>query len=992
MYTVLDNRAHDKILTVLTVANNFWGKEDAGVTPLLTRIQNAKTTGDELKAFYSARAEIEADYAKRLLTLARKGLGSSEQGTLRMSLDVVRAETDSMGKQHATVAQQMKTELDEPLAAFAGGIKERRKIVQTGIEKLLKTKNGQTAAVIKARDKFEQDCLKIKGYLAQGHMVMGQEERKNKAKMEKTQIQMSNSSQEYEQAVKVLEETTGKWNREWKAACDKFQDLEEERIDFFKSSLWSFANIASTVCVSDDQSCEKVRLSLEDCDVEKDITSFIKEMGTGQEIPDPPKYINFCRGDVDDAASLTGSEDEAYSVAQFPRAMNPTFRTSSPQPSTFESHHDPESSLREEMGMPKVRSSLQGDEAFNARGSTGSGAPPPLNVNRDTPFNPRGSAGSNAQSPVKSMPSDPYAEVPRVPHNPYPADGMTQFCRTGPPSERGSAASPVRPGSSGSLQNSDYTNPTSLSDMEPSSGHQSPVKHYNDSAVSGVSSNGEEKGLQKKKSGFFQSHSPFRRRSVKSKDPAPRATSAAPANRNTWAPAPRGTESATTSPVKPSPFGANGRASTWQHKQPSPSPDPDPVDPRAEYQLGIGNNVFDVASPDARSQLPSARREVPTNLDPIAQALAELKGVSKNASVRQSADRHYGMSTPAPDARGMPPGGVPTPFANAANRGTPPPAYDQPPMSRLGAPQPAHTKREMQKATASFVNQNRDMFNPNQRPSTGSRSNTSQSFQQQHHQQQQPPRAASPAPLRSASPRPFYPSDPRGQQQQQQQQPAYRAPSPNPYGNGPPNQNGRPRAQSSSPIKPQHPQQQQQGYGNPYAPRQASPGYHPAPRAASPNPAYTRPGASSANSRPPSSRGSDNGGMAMQLAPSPGQEQFGGSQRGGPGGPGGRPQSAYFPDQSGGPPGPGGSQVLATRQRSQSQGVQRQFTKDGRPILHYSRAMYTYPAAIPEELSFTKGDVLAVLRLQDDGWWEAEVVGGKGGRAGLVPSNYLKGC
>ena len=94
--------------------------------------------------------------------------------------------------------------------------------------------------------------MKIKGYLAQGHMVMGQEERRNRAKLEKTQIQLSNTSNEYEAAVKVLEETTGRWNRDWKAACDKFQDLEEERIDFMKSSLWSFANIASTVCVSDD--------------------------------------------------------------------------------------------------------------------------------------------------------------------------------------------------------------------------------------------------------------------------------------------------------------------------------------------------------------------------------------------------------------------------------------------------------------------------------------------------------------------------------------------------------------------------------------------------------------------------------------------------------------------------------------------------------------------------------------------------------------------
>ena len=59
--------------------------------------------------------------------------------------------------------------------------------------------------------------------------------------------------------------------------------------------------------------------------------------------------------------------------------------------------------------------------------------------------------------------------------------------------------------------------------------------------------------------------------------------------------------------------------------------------------------------------------------------------------------------------------------------------------------------------------------------------------------------------------------------------------------------------------------------------------------------------------------------------------------------------------------------------------------------LTIARAMYMYQAQIPEELSFAKGDILAVLRLQDDGWWEAEVVG-KNGRPGLVPSNYLQNC
>ena len=142
-----------------------------------------------------------------------------------------------MGKAHQAIAGQMKSELEEPLGAFAGGMKERRKIVQAGIEKLFKLKQQQTHAVNKvrftsqsrsvlpanacqSRDRYEQDCLKIKGYLAQGHMVMGQEERKNKAKMEKTQIQLATTSNEYEAAVKALEETTGRWNRDWKLACD----------------------------------------------------------------------------------------------------------------------------------------------------------------------------------------------------------------------------------------------------------------------------------------------------------------------------------------------------------------------------------------------------------------------------------------------------------------------------------------------------------------------------------------------------------------------------------------------------------------------------------------------------------------------------------------------------------------------------------------------------------------------------------------------------
>ncbi|KAH0387406.1 hypothetical protein KCU92_g1828, partial [Aureobasidium melanogenum] len=944
----------------LSFANNFWGKEDAGVDPLLERMHNAKITSDELKSFYTQRAAIEEEYSRKILNLARKPLGSSEAGTLRMSMDVVRGELEAMGKSHQHIAQQMKGELEEPLSTFSGGIKERRKIIQNGIEKLLKTKTQQTHTVNKARDRYEQDCLKIKGYLAQGHMVMGQEERKNKAKLEKTQIQMSATSSEYEQAVKVLEETTARWNREWKAACDKFQDLEEERLDFTKSSLWSFANISSTVCVSDDASCEKIRLSLEDCDVEKDIASFIQDSGTGQEIPDPPKYINFCRGDINDNASDV-SDDANYSVAQFQRTMNPAFRSFSPQPSTYSSHHDPASTLAQEMALG---SSVNSERSQRSQQSAVVAQPP-------------------RRSSQQAAPVNAYQDFPKVPHNEYPMDGMTQFCRLGPPSDRSSIPSPTRPEDD---SHSEISNANSFSSIEPPT---SPMK-LNGSTVS-TSSQQEDKTLQKRRSGFFQNHSPFGRRKSKHENAVPASISNAPAQRNTWGPAAR--PQTASSPARP--FGREAKNVGFGN-DPLPSPDPEPVDPRANFQLNIGNNVFDVATPDARKR--SVATEEPSGeLDPIAQALAELKGVTKQASTRVSADRYAGIPTPAPGAgRASPSPLIANSDARAAQRGTPPPSYDQP-MRRLGAPQPAFTSKQMQQTTASYMTQKRDMFNapPRNTPSQmGSRpaSRGGDPNEMMRSASPAPLRTSSPAPPRATSPRPSTGYDRRSQPIPQGQ--GYRSSSPNPYGGAPPGSMpaGRPRAQSTSPIK----QQQRPGFNATYASHGNSP-VSSMPRSASPNPQFR--GSAGPGSRPSSSRG-DPAAMAMQLAPA-GDQGYPPSSRGSQGAPL-RPTSTYYGAEGGwaAASSPRGGapqqqqqqqaqqQQLSIRVRSQSSAGQRQFTKDGRPILQFSRAMYMYQAAIPEELTFAKGDILAVLRLQDDGWWEAEVAG-KDGRRGLVPSNYL---
>lgn len=64
-------------------------------------------------------------------------------------MDVLRMEVESMAKAHQHIANQMKTELEEPLTAYSGAWRERRRIVQGQCEKILKLKMQQTQQVNK---------------------------------------------------------------------------------------------------------------------------------------------------------------------------------------------------------------------------------------------------------------------------------------------------------------------------------------------------------------------------------------------------------------------------------------------------------------------------------------------------------------------------------------------------------------------------------------------------------------------------------------------------------------------------------------------------------------------------------------------------------------------------------------------------------------------------------------------------------------------------
>ena len=689
---------------------------------------------------------------------------------------------------------------------------------------------------------------------------------------------------------------------------------------------------------------------------------------------------------TDNASDI--SDEGSYSVAQFQRTMNPIFRSSSPQPSTYESHHDPQSSLAKQLGPDSAMEADRHHPNSNSNATIASAQQSSMQTRHRRPTMESGRvAGGGLNSAVPGqgthpLQMNPLEQIPAVPHNEYPMDGMTQFCRIGAPSQRSSNASPARPSSRGSQ--SDYSAPTSMSSVEP---HPVSASH---SPTKGMMSDREAGGAAaavKKQSGFFHTHSPFTHRHKQDKespqkDNAPINISPTKASGSPFAlTTGRGVyhpdkSSGARSHIARGALNAGSGVRDTHFDMDRQSVSPEPVDPRANFQLNVGNNVFDVASPDIRRK-PARAQTAPEELDPIAQALAELKGVTKQASVRMSADRYHGLSTPAPPGtpgnNGDPLGGVGSGSAGrpsaygaglsssssavrAAQRGTPPPSYDQP-ISRLGAPEPAFTSKAMQQTTQKYVEQKKNMFNspsavapPGGRrsydttprgsaPNSASRPNTRGSTSGQ----EAIARSASPVP-RSTSPRPALYGDPSYQSQRQppqqyqqqhsqagyQHQP-YRATSPNPYMS---------RPKSTSPVKPQGGMSGgRSSYGR-YNSRHNSPQAEPPmPRATSPQPMFhgAQQQQQQQQGRPGSSRGGAD--MSLQLAAAPVQNGLYG-RGGGAGsvGSNGRPGSSYYSGNGSDLSyNSGVSSTAASRPRSHSGVESRQCTKDGRIILQYCR-------------------------------------------------------
>ncbi|KAI9206473.1 uncharacterized protein BJ171DRAFT_497978 [Polychytrium aggregatum] len=290
-------------------ANSFWGEDDRGLEVLIGRLRQAKHICEDVASMLRERASIEEEYGRRLSKLAKLFNPREEIGTLGAALSVCREELESTARSHMNLATDIRATLEKPLVDFIASQSAIRKNHNKTCEADLKSKTNQKALVLKNKQRYEDRCQEVANLqlLAERQGVLPKEAEKVRAKLEKAQSQQKSSDSEYKSSVEKLHDISRKWEDNYRKAGVECQKLEEDRMDFLRTNLWNYANMVSTVCVTDDESCERIRQSLEQCDIEYDIAKFIESNETGSEIPVPLQYTQFFAVGTMSGRSATGT-------------------------------------------------------------------------------------------------------------------------------------------------------------------------------------------------------------------------------------------------------------------------------------------------------------------------------------------------------------------------------------------------------------------------------------------------------------------------------------------------------------------------------------------------------------------------------------------------------------------------------------------------------------------------------------------------------------
>ncbi|CAH3103811.1 unnamed protein product [Pocillopora meandrina] len=280
-------------------ADCFWGTDfnsTAGFDALCKRLKDGKQMCLDFEDFIRQRADAEEKYGKALMRLAENAKGRDEIGTLRESWEVIKTETENIGKLHLALSKQLIEELESCVRKFREMQRDKRKKVEESVKRAQRNKKNCFDLTSRLKKTYEQKCHDVglaEEALQRSVSLASKDEEKLRVKLGRAKTAVEQADTAYQNSVRSLEDARVMWEKEMEQCCNLFQTLEEERISFLRNAMWAYANTSSMNCVKVDETCEEMRKSLENCAVESDIHLFVSMKKTGSDRPVRIEYENY---------------------------------------------------------------------------------------------------------------------------------------------------------------------------------------------------------------------------------------------------------------------------------------------------------------------------------------------------------------------------------------------------------------------------------------------------------------------------------------------------------------------------------------------------------------------------------------------------------------------------------------------------------------------------------------------------------------------------
>ncbi|XP_027039793.1 proline-serine-threonine phosphatase-interacting protein 1-like [Pocillopora damicornis] len=277
----------------------FWGTDfnsTAGFDALCKRLKDGKQMCLDFEDFIRQRADAEEKYGKALMRLAENAKGRDEIGTLRESWEVIKTETENIGKLHLALSKQLIEELESCVRKFREMQRDKRKKVEESVKRAQRNKKNCFDLTSRLKKTYEQKCHDVglaEEALQRSVSLASKDEEKLRVKLGRAKTAVEQADTAYQNSVRSLEDARVMWEKEMEQCCNLFQTLEEERISFLRNAMWAYANTSSMNCVKVDETCEEMRKSLENCAVESDIHLFVSMKKTGSDRPVRIEYENY---------------------------------------------------------------------------------------------------------------------------------------------------------------------------------------------------------------------------------------------------------------------------------------------------------------------------------------------------------------------------------------------------------------------------------------------------------------------------------------------------------------------------------------------------------------------------------------------------------------------------------------------------------------------------------------------------------------------------